>query len=147
MLPITIIYHGSAVYFGLTFLAGFICGCIRVPFIEPLIGARYAQLIEMPIMFLAVWRAADVGVSELHRHVLWTTQGGKKRHMPIAMSAFLVGLLALVQLLAAEVVLYVLLNRSQGKTAWDWVGEMDGAVKVVFFGILSVMPLLPVWLC
>lgn len=38
------------VYFARVFATGFVLGSIRVPFLVPRLGVRYAELIEMPIM-------------------------------------------------------------------------------------------------
>jgi len=152
-LPLSTIYHASLVYSLTIFSAGFILGCIRTPLVDPLIGPRYAQLLEMPIMFLIVRQAAGVAIGELHRHVVRRmTSDGKKElngllYFPITFSAFLTGLLALAQFLVIEVGLYVLINRGQGKTGWDWIGEMDWVVRILFVSILGMVPLLPVWLC
>lgn len=104
-------------------------------------------------MFLIVRRAAGVAVGELHRHVVRVmTSDGKKQvdghlYLSVSFSAFLTGLLALVQFLVVEVGLYLLINRGRGKTGWDWIGEMDWVVRVLFVSILGMVPVLPVWLC
>lgn len=152
-LPLSTIGHASLIYSLTIFTAGLILGCIRMPIIEPLLGPRYAQLLEMPLMFLVVRQAAGVAVGELHRHVVWVmTRDTKKQldgllYLPITFSAFLTGLLALVQFLAVEVGLYLVFNRGRGKTGWDWIGEMDWVVRIFFVSILGMVPLLPVWLC
>ena len=46
------------VYFALVFDVKFLLGLIRVPFIVPRIGERYAELAEMPLMFVAIYFAS-----------------------------------------------------------------------------------------
>ncbi|KAM7184770.1 hypothetical protein V8F20_012064 [Naviculisporaceae sp. PSN 640] len=153
-LPFTAIYPASLLYTLSIFGAGFFLGCIRVPFIEPLIGARYAQLLEMPVMFLIIRRAASVSVTELHRHVLYkSTQGGKKQldgllpHPTIHFSAFLMGLLGLFQFLLLEVGFFLVVSYGKGevdKGVSDWIGAMDPVIRVAFLGMLAMVPFLPV---
>lgn len=45
-------------YFATVFAAGFILGTIRVLSLEPWLGARYAELLEMPIMLAVVYFSA-----------------------------------------------------------------------------------------
>lgn len=54
----TQIFKPGAAYFGLVFGAGFLLGCIRVPFLVPRLGARVAELLEMPIEFVVMVFAA-----------------------------------------------------------------------------------------
>lgn len=153
-LPLLTIYQASLLYTLSIFGAGFLLGCIRVPFIEPLIGARYAQLLEMPIMFLIIRRAASVSVTELHRHVLHkSTRGGKKQldgllpHPTIQFSAFLMGLMGLVQFSVLEVGFFLVVTYGKGevdKGVGDWIGGMDPVVRVAFLGVLGMVPFLPV---
>ncbi|KAM7210036.1 hypothetical protein V8F06_014577 [Rhypophila decipiens] len=155
MLPLSTIYQASLLYTLIIFAAGFILGCIRVPLIEPISGERYAQLLEMPLMFVIIRRAASVAVADLHHYVLCqSTRGGKKQldgllpHPTITFSAFLMGLIGLVQFLVLELGFYLVVSWGKGevnKTAWDWIGEMDPVVRVVFLGVLGTVPFLPVW--
>ena len=45
----------ALVYFGLVLGTGFVLGIIRVPFIVPKIGERWAELAEMPIMATVIF--------------------------------------------------------------------------------------------
>ncbi|KAK3689309.1 hypothetical protein B0T22DRAFT_169849 [Podospora appendiculata] len=152
MLPLATILRASFVYFLRVYGAGFLCGCIRVPFIEPVVGVRWAQLMEMPIMFLAIYRAAGTIVSSYLRRgpdfEKRTTGDDKRvqRETTSTISAYVIGVLAVVQLLAAEAGVYVWINWSEGKTGRDWVREMDWAVRVVFFSVLGAFAALPGWL-
>ena len=90
--PLRAVKAGVA-YFGLVFGAGFVLGAIRVPFLVPRLGERYAELAEMPLMFVVILFAA--------RYVA-------KRFAlpPTAPMRLGVGLLALALLLAALALCY-----------------------------------------
>ena len=79
-------------YFGLVFGAGFVLGVLRTLFVVHRIGARAAELLEMPLMLLVIVLAARWIVR--HRVVAQRTSG-----------AWRVGLLALALLLGAEIAL------------------------------------------
>lgn len=57
----------AGAYFGLVFGTGFVLGAIRLPFLEPLAGERLAQLIEAPLMLIAIVLAARWTVRRLCR--------------------------------------------------------------------------------
>lgn len=69
----------SFVYFVLTFLAGFVLGISRVFFLVPVIGERYAELIEMPVMLLVIYLSAKLVVTRFpaltHRSAYLVTGG------------------------------------------------------------------------
>jgi hypothetical protein len=44
----------AAVYFALVFGVGFLLGVVRVSLLEPLLGQRWAELAEMPLMLLVI---------------------------------------------------------------------------------------------
>ncbi|EHY59698.1 hypothetical protein HRR83_001028 [Exophiala dermatitidis] len=55
----------SILYFLLVFMTGFLFGSIRVPFLEPAMGARLVEILEAPIMLLVIWQAAQLTVWQL----------------------------------------------------------------------------------
>ena len=60
------IVPASLTYASLVFAGGFVCGMIRVPILLPLIGVRYAELVEMPIMaFILCYVAAHLALDLL----------------------------------------------------------------------------------
>ena len=79
-------------YFGLVFGAGFALGVLRTLFVVPRVGARAAELLEIPLMLLVIVLAARWIVR--HRVVAQRTGG-----------AWWVSLLALALLLGAEIAL------------------------------------------
>jgi type II secretory pathway component PulF len=48
----------ALLYFALVLGTGFVLGTIRVPFLVPRLGERYAELLEMPFLFVAIVLAA-----------------------------------------------------------------------------------------
>ncbi len=115
-------------YFALVFGAGFVLGSIRVPFLVPRLGERVAELLEMPFMFVAVVVAA--------RFIT------RRFALPANVLARLgAGFLALVLLLAAEVLLAVAL---QDRTLGEYVASRDpvsGSVYLAMLGLFALMPL------
>lgn len=55
--PTTWLRAGAA-YFGWVFGVGFVLGSLRVPLLVPRLGERWAELLEMPLMALAIVLAA-----------------------------------------------------------------------------------------
>ena len=123
------ILRASLVYFALVFGAGFVLGSIRVPFIVPRIGVRYAELLEMPFMFLAVLFSA--------RYVV-----GRFRLPQLALSRLSVGLLALALLIVAELILNALIAR---QSLADYVQARDPVSGSLYFAMLGLFALMP-WL-
>lgn len=56
----------GAIYFALVFGAGFVLGTVRVLLLEPRLGTRTAELLEIPIMLVVVYLAAKYVVSKMH---------------------------------------------------------------------------------
>lgn len=115
-------------YFTLVMGAGFILGTIRVPFLVPRLGERYAELIEMPVMLVVIVMAARFIV--------------RKFALPATTSVRLsVGLLALGLSLAAEVMLAAVL---QDRSLSEYITSRDpvsGGVYLAVLGLFAVMPL------
>jgi hypothetical protein len=83
------VLEASAVYFALVFAVGFVLGTIRTPWVVPRVGARKAELMEMPIMLVVIIMAARWTVLHLA--------------MPPMLSARIgIGCIALVLMLVAE---------------------------------------------
>ena len=86
----------SLFYFTVVFLAGTIFGSIRVPFLLPAIGTRYAELLEMPLMMFVIWLSAQITISQLEADEYLT---------PI-----FIGALGLVWLVAMELATTIILQ-------------------------------------
>ncbi|KIW25243.1 uncharacterized protein PV07_08437 [Cladophialophora immunda] len=125
----------SLIYFSLVFLSGLILGSIRVPYLQPLLGARYAELFEMPIMLIVIWQAAQVTVWNLDSAS--AAPAGSKRPLASMSTSkwsllkfltsppptpLMIGALALVWLLAVELAVSVVAQMSlHGGSWWDGV--------------------------
>lgn len=119
----------ATVYFGWVFGAGFLLGAVRVPLLVPRIGERHAELLEMPLMFIAIYLAAGYVVRRYGR--------------AIAAAAWLgVGTVALAWLVAAELLLAVALA---GRSVGDYIASRDPVSGAVYLGMLLVFAVMP-WL-
>jgi hypothetical protein len=99
-----------------------------VPFLVPRLGARVAELIEMPFMFVVIVMAA--------RFI--TRRFSLPASVPARLGA---GLLALGLLLAGEILLAVVL---QNRTLGDYVASRDplsGSVYLAMLALFAAMPL------
>ncbi|MDQ6678875.1 MAG: hypothetical protein M3Z09_16450, partial [Acidobacteriota bacterium] len=85
------------VYFAIVFGTGFALGVVRVPFLVPRIGERWAELAEMPIMGATVFFAAG-----------YILRRFPDIHLPSR--AMVAGLLALALAVCAELGLAVFLQ-------------------------------------
>ena len=114
-------------YFALAFGAGFCLAFIRIPFLEPRLGARWAELVEMPVM-LAV--------------IVWASRGMVRRFAvpPAAVPRLAMGLIALACMLAAEFGLVLALR---GMTIAQYFATRDPVSGTVYYLMLLVFALLP----
>ena len=114
-------------YFAIVLGTGFLLGMIRVPFVVPRIGERWAELAEMPIMASVIFVAA----------------GFILKHFPAICSpagALTTGVLALALSVATELALVVLL---QSQSLSEFLASRDkvsGSVYVVLLLVFAVMP-------
>ncbi len=99
----------AATYFALVFGAGFMLGTLRVLLLVPRLGERTAELLELPLMILVSAFAATFIV---HRFAL-------PRHW---VDRAIVGVIALVLLLGAELVLAVLI---QDRSLAEYIAARD----------------------
>jgi hypothetical protein len=114
-------------YFALVMGAGFILGSIRVPFLVPRIGERWAELVEMPIMAV----------------VIYTSAGFILRRFPGIRSparSLTAGILAFLLSVGAELALSTLL---QDRSVAEFIRSRDkisGSVYVALLLVFAVMP-------
>ena len=119
------IFKPALLYFFLVFRAGIILGPIRVFLVVPQLGARWAELLEMPVMLTVIYFAA----------------GNMNRRFPGGTAYKLrFGLLALGLVLAAELAVAVFL---QGRSIRDAFLDRDPVSGAVYYGSLVFFALAP----
>jgi len=121
------ILKAATLYFGLVFGIGFLLGTVRVLLLVPWLGVRYAELLEMPLMFVAILLAARYIV---RRFELFTT----------LMLRLRVGLLALAMLVLAEFFLAAVL---QGRSVGEYIASRDPVAGSVYLAMLLLFALMP----
>ena len=116
--------RAALAYFGCVFGTGFVLGAIRVPLLVPRLGVRAAELLEMPLMLLAiVWSARWV----VRRFALRTPR-----------TCLAAGGLALAFLVVAELSLAARLGSvSDAFTKRD---PVSGSVYLAMLGVFALMP-------
>ncbi|KAF2472746.1 uncharacterized protein BDR25DRAFT_11247 [Lindgomyces ingoldianus] len=122
----------SILYFALIFTSGLALGCIRVPFLQPILGDRKAQLLEMPVMLVAIAKSAQLIVRRLHPQT-------STSHLAA------IGFVALVLMLVAEIAGTVFFMGKEWKGWWNWVQDRDAVAGPVYFTLLAVFAAMPVW--
>ena len=117
----------GVLYFALTFGAGFLLGPIRILVLEPRLGVRAAELLEIPVM---------IGVTLLAAR--WVTA---RLAVPTATGPRLgMGLLAAGLLLAAE---FTLVLRLRGLTLEDYFASRDPISGSAYYASVLLLALLP----
>ena len=118
-------FQAGASYFALVFGTGFLFGIIRVPFLVPRLGVRTAELIEMPLMFLAILFAA--------RYVV-------RRFALLTSARLATGLIALALLLTAELTLAMVIQRESLAAYIASRDPVSGSVYLFMLGVFALMP-------
>jgi hypothetical protein len=122
----SIVYAGLA-YFSFVLGSGYALGMVRVPFLVPRIGERWAELAEMPIMATVIFFAAG--------YIL--------RRFPSVNSpvrSLAVGGLALVLSVCAELALAAVL---QNQSVLDYLRSRDKISGSVYLAVLVLFALMP----
>jgi hypothetical protein len=117
----------AAAYFGIVFGAGFLLGCIRVPLIVPRLGARTAELLEMPIQLVVIVLAA--------RFVVRRFSLRSEPRMRLA-----VGWVALGLAVAAELLLAMAIN---GQSVGAYLAGRDRVSGSAFLVVLVIFAMMP----
>ena len=123
----TSMIRASFLYFALVMGAGFLLGSVRVLFVVPHLGERWAELAEMPIMAMVIVVAAGY---ILRRYPEVQTRG----------RALVVGFTALALSVSAELVLAVVL---QSQSLSEYLASRDkisGSVYLVMLVAFALMP-------
>ena len=121
------ILRAALLYFAFVLGAGFLFGMVRVPFLVPRIGERWAELAEMPLMAVVIFVAAGFVLRtfpEIRMH-------GR---------SLFVGFLALALAVGAELGLAVAL---QSRTLGEYLASRDRVSGSVYLAMLVVFALMP----
>jgi len=125
-----LILKAGLLYFLLVFGTGFILGPIRIMLVVPRVGERWAELLEMPLMLIAIICAASWVVEHLS--------------VPADVAYRLgMGVLALVLLLAAE---FTLVLRLRKMTIRDYLATRDPVSGTAYYLMLGVFALMPLFI-
>ena len=119
--------RASFLYFALVMGAGFLLGSVRVLFVVPHLGERWAELAEMPIMAMVIVVAAGY---ILRRYPEVQTRG----------RVLVVGSTALALSVSAELVLAVVL---QSQSLSEYLASRDKISGSVYLAMLVIFALMP----
>lgn len=123
------LFKVALVYFALVFGTGFVLGLFRVLWLIPRFGERSAELLEQPLMLIAVVLAAR-----------WSNRRTRPALRPIESLA--IGLIALTFLVVAELLVVLELRRV---SISEYVRSRDLVSGIVYLLMLAVFALMP-WL-
>ena len=120
-------FKPALLYFAFVLGTGFVLGTIRVPFLVPRLGERYAELLEMPFMFVAIVLAA--------RDVV------RRFDLPADHSVRLkVGFSALALIVCSELLLATVL---QSRSLAEYIASRDPVSGAVYLGMLLLFAWMP----
>jgi len=119
----------GAGYFGAVFAVGFVLGTLRVLWLAPAIGETQAELLEIPLMLVAIvviarWIVRRYRLAE-----------GIRGRLPT-------GLIALLLLLAAEILVVIAVR---GETIGEYLAHRDPLAGSLYALSLLLFALMP-WL-
>lgn len=121
------VLKAGTLYFVLVFGAGFLLGMVRVPFLVPRFGARAAELVEMPLMLVAIVLAA--------RYII--------RLFALPSTGIVrlsVGILAFALVAIAELSFALLL---QGQSPVQYIANRDPVSGTAYLFTLALFALMP----
>ena len=121
------ILKAAAFYFLLAFAAGFALGTVRVLWAVPRFGERAAELMEMPLMLVAIILAAR-----------WTMR--RFTVLPETSANMSIGLIALGLLLVTE---FTVVLRLRGLSISEYIAGRDPVSGVAYVLMLFAFALLP----
>jgi hypothetical protein len=119
--------QAAALYFLVVFGTGFVLGSVRVLLVAPRVGERAAELLEMPLMFLAIVLTARLVV---HRFA------GRAVFWPV------VGLIAATAVLACDAVVGVWLRGLSVRAVFLDRDPVSGAAYYSLLAVFALAPLL-----
>ena len=121
------VVKAGVLYFTLVFGAGFVLGTIRTLWVVPRVGARTAELMEMPIMLAVTIVAARWTVLHLSVPMMWSAR-------------LEMGCMALVLMLIAEFgfVLWI-----RGLSVKEYFASRDPVSGAAYYLLLVVFAIMP----
>lgn len=119
----------GTLYFAVVFAAGFILGTIRTLWVVPMAGARWAELMEAPVMVLISFLAAR-----------WVARRLSLPSKPTIRLA--VGFLGLTLMLLAEFTFTLWLRGLTIREYWAGRDPVSGNVYFVALALFALMPLM-----
>jgi hypothetical protein len=117
----------GALYFAIVFGAGFLLGPIRILWLEPRVGTRWAELTEAPIMLVVMLLATR-----------WIVRRFRVPRTPSGRLGM--GFVALALLLGAE---FGLVLSLRGMTIGQYLATRDPVSGTVYYVMLLLFALLP----
>jgi hypothetical protein len=119
----------AALYFACVFGAGFVLGALRVTWLVPLVGDRFAELMEMPVMLAVIVAAARWVV---RRFAVPATPARR-----LGMGGVALGLMLVFE--------FTLVLWLRGMSIGDYLAGRDpvsGTAYYLLLGVFAAMPLL-----
>jgi type IV secretory pathway TrbD component len=123
------VVKAGVLYFALVFGLGFVLGTIRTLWVVPRVGARTAELMEMPIMLAVTIGAARWTVLRLSVPMMWSARLG-------------MGCIALVLMLIAEFGFVLWIRGLSIKEYFATRDPVSGTIYYVVLVVFAIMPLL-----
>lgn len=117
----------GSIYFVILFGIGFILGMIRVPYLEPRLGVRAAELTEAPCMFLAILFVGR-----------WI--GRKLRQGSGAVTLLATGLLAAGLILGADIFVGIALRHMALREVFTTRDPVSGSVYYTLLAVTALTP-------
>jgi len=125
---VTHVVKAGALYFALVFAVGFVLGTIRTLWFVPRVGARTAELMEMPIMLAVTIVAARWTVLRLSVPMMWSARLG-------------MGCIALAFMLIAEFGFVLWIRGFSIKEYFATRDPVSGAAYYLLLIVFAIMPL------
>jgi hypothetical protein len=120
------IVRAALAYVGTVFGVGFVLGTARIFWVAPRIGARAAELMEMPVMVLTTLLAAR-----------WVS---RRAGLTRSWACIATGALALALLVAGEVVVGVAVRRVSVIDAFTNRDSVSGVAYYFSLGVFAIAP-------
>jgi len=121
------VLKAALLYFAIVFGAGFVLGPIRILLLVPRFGTRTAELLEMPLMFVAMLLAS--------RWIVRRFAEGSS-----VLSRLILGFIALILMINAELVLARIF---QGVSVSQYIAARDPVSGTAYSAMLILFAILP----